>query len=441
VFDCCASLSDARMPLPWWASDLRGAFLGLAALVALDRQGFLATLGFSRSARRATLATCSAINVAGLVFSLAFYVHTTRTVFGRSVTWHPRPFWHHLKVTRPLEALWRFLTAPLRVLPELQILGEVRTGTTSLAAHLRAVGCIGPFSPWIAPLASDKESFYFAGHYFGIVHPFAYRMCFPLKITMWFRRRILCQAAPVFDACASHLNAPWAATLMREACPDAGLAVVLRRPEEQNVSWWKLEQSALAWAESMGMSSHFLREDYPPKTFSEALQLSRSTRIEALYKEGERAGARYLAADGPLARIAAAWLPEHLLPFPGGQLAALAHMGRYADNIRSFGDAFGMSRMVFLDFGELTRLDGAVAALKRLSKVATVLDTLQAPTSSSSLPQLNASAEVSPEKAPDASAVAELRAHYAEDNRRLCDMIGRDLGWGTSLQSVSYRGG
>ena len=75
--------------------------------------------------------------------------------------------------------MWRFATAKLRCTPQIFVLGEVRCGTTTLASLLRdRLGLVGPFTPWVHPLANEKESFYFSGHYCGIIKPSMYSMCF-----------------------------------------------------------------------------------------------------------------------------------------------------------------------------------------------------------------------------------------------------------------------
>jgi hypothetical protein len=60
----------------------------------------------------------------------------------------------------------------------------VRCGTTTLCAHLAALGRSGggfapPFCPWKHPELDGKETFYFAGHFLGLVDPRLYPMCFP----------------------------------------------------------------------------------------------------------------------------------------------------------------------------------------------------------------------------------------------------------------------
>ena len=62
-----------------------------------------------------------------------------------------------LRVIRPFGMLWRLATAPLRCLPDVYVLGEVRCGTTTVASLLRdELGMAGPFTPWVHPLANEK---------------------------------------------------------------------------------------------------------------------------------------------------------------------------------------------------------------------------------------------------------------------------------------------
>jgi len=61
---------------------------------------------------------------------------------------------------------------------------QVRCGTTTLCAHLAGLGessrsFVSPFCPWKHPELDKKETFYFAGHFLGLVEPRLYPMCFP----------------------------------------------------------------------------------------------------------------------------------------------------------------------------------------------------------------------------------------------------------------------
>jgi len=83
------------------------------------------------------------------------------------------------------------------------------------SAHLRNLpGATGPFCAFDHPL-DGKESFYFSGHYFGLVHPYFYRAMFPLKVTRWLHTEVLGRPFIVFDGCAQYLSAPWAPAMVQ----------------------------------------------------------------------------------------------------------------------------------------------------------------------------------------------------------------------------------
>ena len=205
-------------------------------------------------------ATCC---VLGYVTLLLLYKHSVRTIFNRNIPHYsndihnssttttattpraPHPaiqsFNAHLLLLRPLEVLFRFCTAPLRVLPDVIILGETRCGTTNLCAHLvrlsklsssqqqqrqqqqqqrqqqQRIKCYTPFCAWAVPELDHKESFYFVGHYCGIISPYFYRMAFPLKLTRWFEECICDNIFICFDGCAQYLSSPTAPYLIATA--------------------------------------------------------------------------------------------------------------------------------------------------------------------------------------------------------------------------------
>ena len=163
-----------------------------------------------------------------------------------------------LCVIRPVGMLWRLATAPLRCLPDVYVLGEVRCGTTTVASLLRdELGMAGPFTPWVHPLANEKESFFLVGHYWGFVPGWAYRMCFPLRLSRWLHRVVLHRPYAAFEGCASYLSAPWAPALVRALTPRAVLVVCVREPVAQNLSWWRLEQAGMAWGSAMGLGEQW----------------------------------------------------------------------------------------------------------------------------------------------------------------------------------------
>jgi hypothetical protein len=139
------------------------------------------------------------LNVVGYTFLLLMYRHSIQTIFNRKIPHRsttvdhccillpaPHPalesFNTHLLLLRPLEIIFRFITAPLRVLPDVIVLGETRCGTTNLCGHIVTLSsiscqspdrvkikCCTPFCAWNVPELDHKESFYFVGHYLGKV--------------------------------------------------------------------------------------------------------------------------------------------------------------------------------------------------------------------------------------------------------------------------------
>lgn len=343
-----------------------------------------------------------------------------------------------LQVVRPLGMLWRLASAPLRCLPDVYVLGEVRCGTTTTAALLRdALGMAGPFTPWVHPLANEKESFFLVGHYWGWVPASAYRMCFPLRLVRWWYRDVLRRPFAVFEGCASYLSAPWAPALVRALTPRAVLVVCVREPVSQNLSWWRLEQSAMAWGRSLGLGEACwcgppARSHYPPCSLRDALALSRSAAVEAQWRRAE--------ALAPACDALPVRLPDWAIPFPNGQLSAFDRMGRFADTIERWLHFFGRDQLVFVHLEELSR--DPTAVLERIAakcrerglphiRVAAAAER-PSPTSGAfggGAPTLNEAAALVPELEPDESTMRELAAYYRPHNERLFALLGRDLGW------------
>lgn len=392
-------------------------------------------------------AAATALVAARLVVNSLFARHCCRTIFNR----RPPKFligWRFLHVTRPLQMLWRFLSAPLRVAgPDVMLLGEVRCGTTTLAALLRSeLGMVGPFTPWDVELANNKESFFFAGHYFGLVAPQLYRLCFPLRAVRWLERALLHwrgdQQSLLFDGCASHLSAPWAPRLVSElqAVVRRGRPMVfivcVREPVSQHLSWWRLEHDSMAFAQHLELGDHYhgppTRRGYPPATFEDALTLARSTDVGRLWADADS-----LAADsGSLLRR----LPDWALPFPNGQLSAFERFGRYAESVQRWFDFFERDAFVFVNLDELAANPEAV--LDRIaSRCAAVLGiepprrshhatTLSAGSAVAvEAPVLNASPDLPPALEPHAECLKRLGAHYRPLNEALYRLVGNDLGW------------
>ena len=288
--------------------------------------------------------------LSGYVLLVALYRHSIRTIFNSKVPSRFLPsFAVHMEMMKPLEIIWRYLTYRFRVLPDIIVLGEVRCGTTSLCQHLASInGCHAPFCLWRHPELDRKETFYFVGHYLGVVDPRKYSMCFPLAITRFFSRRILRRPFFTFDGCAQYLSSPSAPYLIAKAYNDAGqpppvLVACVRDPLEQTLSWWNYENSAIAWGETMGLvdwNTEIRTKDYPPHTLYEAIAFSLSDEVETMYRRAED-----LSNEN---HGVAKTLPDWALTWPGGQLSGIGRNGRFAANIgryeRVFSHVFGESK-------------------------------------------------------------------------------------------------
>uniref|UniRef100_A0A7S0RCS1 Sulfotransferase n=1 Tax=Pyramimonas obovata TaxID=1411642 RepID=A0A7S0RCS1_9CHLO len=326
-----------------------------------------------------------------------------------------------LFLLNPLEVLWRFGTAPFRTLPDVYILGEVRCGTTSLAAHLlRLPGAQGPFCPWIHPLG-DKESFYFVGHYWGFVDPYFYRMCFPLVTTKWFYKYVLRRPFFCFDGCAQYLNAPWVPNLIKQATPGASFIACVRDPVQQNISWWQYEVGALSWGDALGLGP-VAREDaspscpYPPKSFSSAINLSISTTVKTAYSRAE-------SLMGPT-------IPGWAISWPLGQFAAMTSCGTFVVNLRRYHRFFDIRQFEVVELEELR--DTPAAVLERIARLLPVSEEMVqqwVKDGSRSPVHLNRSAPLDESQAPSSNTVRQLANYYVPHNEALFQLLGRDLGW------------
>lgn len=116
------------------------------------------------------------------------------------------------------------LTAPLRALPDFLVVGEMKSGTSSLFYYLQRHPDILP--PW------RKELHFFnLGHGKGLGW---YRAHFPL-------RRNLGANKLTGEGCPEYLYAPGAAARMHKVLPDARLIVILRDPVQRAISHYHHE--------------------------------------------------------------------------------------------------------------------------------------------------------------------------------------------------------
>jgi hypothetical protein len=403
----------------------------------------------SQLCRSCALLICATVGatVVRVVVGGAFAASSSRVVFNRRPPASLFALRRMLEITRPLALVWRVVTAPLRRLPDLYILGEVRCGTTTLAALLRTrLAMQGPWTIWDVPLANEKESFYFVGHYFRVVSPWLYRLCFPLHTTRWLSQNFFRRPpAVLYEGCASYFSAPWAPSLVRKVTPRPVLVVCLREPVSQHVSWWRLEQGAHEWAiHGLGLGDAFLslpsRRAYPPADFAGAIRLSRSSEVAAMWEAAEVLPEAW--GDAWLQR-----LPEWAAPFPNGQLSAFDRMGRYADNIERWMRHFGPECFVFVSLDELEKGNTDAILNQIAAKCIDILgygpQLLTTPhshrTATDQPERMNASAAVPPHLEPDEATLRGLGEYYRPHNERLFALIGRDLGWHDDIRYWWYR--
>lgn len=303
------------------------------------------------------------LNIVGYILLTKLHQHSIRTIFNRKIPSRlsdQLPSWSlHLSLLKPLEILFRYLTSSFRVLPDVIVLGEVRCGTTTICHHLSNLpGCHTPFCLWKHPELDHKESFYFVGHYFQHVSPEHYRMCFPLKITKWWCS-FLKKPFWTFDGCAQYLSSPTAPYLIAEAYRTANqpppiLIACVRNPVDQTMSWWKYENHAMIWGESINLTewnTDLRTECYPPKSIREALQFSQSKYVSKLYQDAEiwiknklctmpfdsKGIPMQMKRSTPESNI---YLPTWAMTWPGGQLSGIGRSAQFSSNILRYESVF-----------------------------------------------------------------------------------------------------
>ena len=326
-----------------------------------------------------------------LLFHL--YKHSITNIFNRKIPPSVKEcipsFMLHLQLLKPLDIIFRYITYRFRVLPDIIVLGEVRCGTTSFCQHLATalkeeyftsdddddddddgnddnqnyfIDCHTPFCLWLHPELDHKETFYFVGHYLGMVTPKYYRMCFPLYITKWWneciyyisstftlKSRSKKKRKPLFisfDGCAQYMTSPTAPYLIAQAYKDANqpppiLISCVRDPVLQSLSWWKYESNAQEWGESIGLrewNTNLRSTSYPPKTIEEALEFTQSNLVDDAYLEAELL---FQEEGGEHGSMDQHWfLPPWAMSWPGGQMTGIGRNGKFSENITRFENTF-----------------------------------------------------------------------------------------------------
>eukprot|EP01059_Diplonema_ambulator_P036910 TRINITY_DN949_c0_g3_i1.p1 TRINITY_DN949_c0_g3~~TRINITY_DN949_c0_g3_i1.p1 ORF type:complete len:397 (+),score=59.86 TRINITY_DN949_c0_g3_i1:45-1235(+) len=354
----------------------------------------------------------------GGVFWYAMYHWVSYIVRNRRAPVLGKYTFSMLFLIRPLQTMWRLLTAPLRVTPDVCLTGEVRCGTTTVSAYLNKFpGCHTPFCPWTIGFADDKESFYLVGH-FGVMHPLFYRMAFPTIFTKYWNK-LLGRPFFTYDACAQYATAPWVAATLANVNPLMKLAFCVREPTSQNISWFHFERSGVKAFEDMGLNGPYAPGREPYHTLREGWAASNSDGVKALYKESER-------------YANAAFIPLKYLTWPRGQTAAYTQMGTYINNIKRFTQYFPKEAIAVVNLSDLKTPEGIEDSLRSLNSLLPVecqvgADRL-AEWSSGNAILLNANAARS-EQAVDEELVKEMKAYYEPYNRELQEFTGKDLKW------------
>jgi hypothetical protein len=278
-------------------------------------------------------------------------------------------------IARRLRAYRSELTRHLRpngVLPDVLIIGAMKSGTTTLFELL------SEHPGFVAPSAKEI-------HYFNMPHNFArgegwYRAHFPTRRAMAAVSARL-GYAPVTGEATPTMSTPMYAVNAARVVPDAKLVVTLRDPVDR------------AWSHYQHMRRHAIPETLP---FAEAIEqdLARYEQGLTLTTENYRRLAPALVRRGYVQR------------------------GHYAEQIAHWLNHFPREHFLFLDFDRWKR-DPARAA-------AAVADFVGLP--EHAFGQRRANAGGYDETMP-AGCRQRLAAHYRPHNKRLFELLGEDWGW------------
>jgi hypothetical protein len=272
----------------------------------------------------------------------------------------------------PRSAIWTYgrLTSAIRPLPTGLIVGAQRAGTTALYTWLRRhPAVVGP---------SWKEVNYFDRRYAR--GEAWYRGHFPNELRL--RRVRNAGFEPVvLEASPGYLLHPLAPERVRTAVPDVRLVALVRDPVARAYSHYQ----------------HEVALGREPLSFEEAVD-----------REGER-------MQGELERMLA---DAAYFSYAWWNYTYLAR-GLYAEQLERWLAVFPEEQLLIVPTDEL--------AERPAETYASVLSHLRAPAHDlGEYPRIYARdyGDMSPELR------ARLSAYFAEPNRRLCELLGRDLAWG-----------
>jgi len=268
-------------------------------------------------------------------------------------------------------AVWTYgrATAAARPLPDFLVIGAQKAGTTALYSYLRDHPAIaGP--PW-------KEVSFFDRHFWR--GDAWYRGNFPNRLYLR-RMRARTGAEPIVgEASPSYMFHPLAPQRVAELVPDARLIALVRNPVDRALSHYH----------------HEVALEREPLSFEEALA-----------QEDARLAGELERMHDPRYFSHAWWNFTYLA------------RGRYAEQLERWLEIFPRERLLIVPSEDLLDRPGETYAR--------ILEFLGAtPHDLESYPRIFSRnyAEMNP------ATRDELCAYFAEPNRRLYELLGRDLGW------------
>jgi hypothetical protein len=269
-------------------------------------------------------------------------------------------------------AVWRYgrATSALRPLPDFLVIGAQKAGTTALYAYLRwHPAVLGP---------SWKEVSFFDRHYAR--GEAWYRGHFPNRLRVRLARRRTGLEPVVGEASPSYLYHPLAPRRVHDLVPDVRLIAILRDPVERAFSHY----------------NHEVALGREPLSFEQAIEAEG----ERLHGEVER------MLREPTYFSHAWWNYTYL------------GRGRYAEQLERWLEAFPREQLLVLTSEQLSA--------RPAETYADVLRFLGLPPHElSSFPRLNTREYGA--MAPRTRAA--LADRFAEPNRELAELLGRDPGW------------
>jgi len=150
-----------------------------------------------------------------------------------------------------------------------------------------------------------------------------------------------------FDGCAQYLTSPTASALIAEAYraadqPPPVLIACVREPIDQARSWWRYENNAMIWGESMSLKEYnkdLRGEHYPPISSDDALGFSRNSTTINLYKRAEYLFSQNILKESTERKVSVI-LPNWAMTWPGGQLAGIGRNALFVENIMRYEKTF-----------------------------------------------------------------------------------------------------